>query len=131
MINTKLEDLNLLDKFLFDEAMEDRETYQAVVGILLEKELHILGKPETEKEFRVSPELRQVRLDVVGMDSEKKLYFTEMQRRNTENLVRRSRYNQAQLDVSLLEPGSRDFNLWEEQTSTGRGPGGGARQHGT
>lgn len=34
-----------------------------------------------------------------------------MQKRNTGNLVRRSRYYQAQLDVSLLEPGSTDFNL--------------------
>ena len=35
MANTKLQKLNLLDKFLFDEAMEDRETYQAVISILL------------------------------------------------------------------------------------------------
>lgn len=76
MINTKLEKLNLLDKFLFDEAMEDKETYQAVLSILLENEVEILEKPETEKEFRVSPQLRQVRLD-----------------------------------SSLLEPGSKDFNL--------------------
>ena len=66
MVNTKLEKLNLLDKFLFDEAMEDAETYQAVISILMEKEIELLGKPETEKEFRVSPELREVRLDVNG-----------------------------------------------------------------
>lgn len=34
-----------------------------------------------------------------------------MQQRNTGNLLKRSRYYQAQLDVSLLEPGSADFNL--------------------
>ena len=66
MVNTKLEKLNLLDKFLFDEAMEDAETYQAVISILMEREIELLGKPETEKEFRVSPELREVRLDVNG-----------------------------------------------------------------
>ena len=66
MVNTKLEELNLLDKFLFDEAMEDKETCQTVIGILLENEVELLGKTETEKEFRISPELRQVRLDVVG-----------------------------------------------------------------
>lgn len=33
-----------------------------------------------------------------------------MQKRDTGNLIRRSRYYQAQLDVSLLEPGSKDFN---------------------
>lgn len=111
MVKTKLEKLNLLDRFLFDEAMEDRETYQAVVSILLENEVEILEKPQTEKEFRISPELRQVRLDVVAMDAQKKIYYTEMQKRDTKNLIRRSRYYQALLDSSLLETGSKDFNL--------------------
>ena len=79
MANTKLEKLNLLDKFLFDETMEDKEAYQAAIGILLENEVELLEKPETEKEFRVSPQLWEVRLD-----------------------------------VSLLEPGSKDFNLLNE-----------------
>ena len=82
-VTTKLEELNLVDRFLFDETME--------------------------KEFRISPELRQVRLDVVGMDEEKTIYHTEMQKRDTKNLEKRSRYYQAQMDVSLLEPGSVDF----------------------
>ena len=108
---TKLEELNLMDKFLFDETMEDTEAYQATVSILLENEIELLDKPETEKELRVSPQLRQVRLDVVSMDRDGKLYYAEMQQKNTGNLRKRSRYYQAQLDVSLLEPGSTDFNL--------------------
>lgn len=111
MIYTRLEEMNLLDKFLFDEAMEDREAYETVVSILLENEVELLGRAETEKELRVSPDLRQVRLDVIGMDREGTVYYTEMQQRNTGNLSKRSRYYQAQLDVSLLEPGSADFNL--------------------
>lgn len=108
---TKLEELNLTDRFLFDETMEDKEAYQAAVSILLENEIELTGRPETEKEFRVSPQLRQVRLDVVGMDRKGTLYYSEMQKKNTGNLKKRSRYYQAQLDVSLLEPGSKDFNL--------------------
>ncbi len=108
---TKLEELNLLDKFLFDETMEEKESYQAFISILLENEIELLEKPQTEKELRVSPQLRQVRLDVVSMDMEKQIYHAEMQKDNTGNLIRRSRYYQAQLDVSLLEPGSIDFNL--------------------
>ena len=101
---TKLEELNLVDRFLFDETMENTEAYQAAVSILLEKEIELLSRPETEKELRISPELRQVRLDVVSLDMEKKVYYTETQKRNTMNLEKRSRYYQAQLDVSLLEP---------------------------
>ena len=106
---TKLEKLNLVDRFLFDETMENPEAYQAAVSILLENEIVFQGKTETEKEFRVSPQLRQVRLDVVSMDSRGTVYYTEMQKKNTGNLKRRSRYYQAQLDVSLLEPGSTDL----------------------
>ena len=101
----------ILDKFLLDEAMEDKEAYEAAVSILLENEVELLGRTETEKELRISPELRQVRLDVIGMDDKGTVYYTEMQKRNTGNLARRSRYYQAQLDVTLLEPGSKDFNL--------------------
>ena len=110
-VRTKLDELNMVDKFLFDELVEDKEIYEAIVGILLEEEIELLGKPQTEKEFRISPELRQIRLDVIGVDEKGKLYYSEMQKRNTFNLPRRSRYYGALLDVSLLEPGSTDFNL--------------------
>lgn len=107
---TKLENLNLVDRFLFDEVVEDKESYQALISILLENEIQILEKAQTEKELRLSPDIRQVRLDVISMDREKKVYFTEMQKQDTGNLRRRSRYYQAQLDVSLLEPGTVNFS---------------------
>ena len=106
-----LQDLNLVDRFLFDETMEVPGMYQITVNILLENNVALLDRVQTEKEFRISPVLRSVRLDVVSMDVSGKIYYTEMQKKNTGNLVKRSRYYQSQLDVSLLEPGSVDFNL--------------------
>ena len=50
---TRLEDLNLINRFLFDEVMEDRESYQATVSILLGEDIELLDGPETEKELRV------------------------------------------------------------------------------
>ena len=85
-VTTKLAELNLEDRFLFDETMENKEAYQAAVSILLEREVELLENPETEKELRVSPELRQVRLDVVSMDLQKTIYHTEMQKSDTGNL---------------------------------------------
>ena len=106
----KLSELNLTDKFLFDETTEDFAAYEALVSVLLENDVHFLTQPETEKEYRLSPELRQIRLDVIAMDENKELYYTEMQKLNTGNLIKRSRYYQAQIDVSLLPPGERNFN---------------------
>ena len=110
-VRMPLEELNLTDRFLFSETMDEPEAYEAMVSILLEDEIELLNHSQTEKELRVSPQLRSVRLDVVSMDKGGKIYFTEMQNRDTGNLMKRSRYYQAQLDVSLLEPGCSDFNL--------------------
>ena len=109
-VKTILDGLNLSDRFLFDETMEGPEVYSATVSILLEQDTELLSRVETEKELRISPELRSIRLDVVGMDTDKEVYYTEMQKRDTKNLKKRSRYYQGQMDVSLLEPGCKDFN---------------------
>ena len=41
-VTTKLAELNLEDRFLFDETMENKEAYQAAVSILLEREIELL-----------------------------------------------------------------------------------------
>lgn len=105
-----LSELNLLDRFLFDEVMEDAQTAKDILEIILEKEVPLLDWNETEKEFRKSPQLRGIRIDVFSMDVNKVVYNTEMQKRNTGNLPKRSRYYQGHIDVSLLEPGIMDFN---------------------
>ena len=46
-----LQELNLVDRFLFDEAMEIPRVYETVVGILLERKLRFLDEVQTEKEF--------------------------------------------------------------------------------
>ena len=73
-----LKELNLTDRFLFDEVMEDPEVHQAVLEIILGREIQFLDKNETEKELRVSPQIRAVRLDVFSMDEEKTVYSEEI-----------------------------------------------------
>ena len=116
-VMTKLDAMNLLDRFLFNETVEDVQVYNDMVEILLDGHISLLPWTETEKEMRISPELRQVRLDVIGMDTKGELYQMEMQKANTYNLPKRSRYYQGQIDVSLLEPGSIDFNRLNDLTT--------------
>ena len=116
-IKTALDSMSLLDRFLFNEAVEDFQTYNDMIEILLENQVHLIPWTETEKELRVSPELREVRLDVISMDEAGELYQMEMQQKNTYNLPKRSRYYQAQIDVSLLEPGSVNFNKLNDLTT--------------
>ena len=106
-----LKELNLTNRFLFDEVMEDFQTHKDVLEIILGKEIPLLDKNETEKELRVSPLIRSVRLDVFSMDEERSVYGTEMQDARKTDLAKRSRYYQALIDTSLLEPGIPNYNL--------------------
>ena len=117
VVKTTLDSMNLVERFLFNEAVEDPEVYNDMVEIVLENEVVLMKTSETEKELRISPELRQVRLDVIGTDEAGNIYQMEMQKRNTYNLPKRSRYYQAQIDVSLLEPGSKNFNRLKDVTT--------------
>lgn len=106
-----LKDLNLTSRFLFDEVMEDPQTHQDALSIIFGKELPLLEKNETEKELRVSPLLRSVRMDVFSMDMDKNIYNTEMQEQQKADLAKRSRYYQSLIDTGLLEPGVPNYNL--------------------
>ena len=48
-VMTQLDKLNLTDRFLFKETMEDLESYQATVSILMENEIIFKERPETEQ----------------------------------------------------------------------------------
>ena len=102
--------LNLMDKFLFDEAMEDKDNMKTLLDIVLGQDTHLKYPPQTEKEFRNSKENRQIRLDVYAIDEDDVVYDTEPQKQNTKNLPKRSRLYQGLIDSNLLPPGSIDFN---------------------
>ena len=106
-----LKELNLTNRFLFDEVMEDPEIHRDVLSIILSKEIPALIVNQTEKEGRLSPTIRSIRMDVFSMDEEDMVYNTEMQERRKTDLAKRSRYYQALTDTGLLEPGIPNYNL--------------------
>ena len=111
MSQKTLKELDLMDRFLFARTIEDKETYQNLLEILLEEDIRLLTKTQTEKEIRTMPWLRSIRVDVFSMDEARRIFNTESQKDNTYNLPKRSRYYQSLIDSSLLEPGSTNFNL--------------------
>ena len=76
-----LSELTLLDRFLFDEVMENEQIHQLILEIILGKDIALLTRAETEKELRTSPLLRSIRMDVFSMDEEGFIYNTEAQTR--------------------------------------------------
>ena len=109
-----LKELNLLDKFLFDEAMDDPENVKTMLDIILSQNTNLKHPPQTEKEQRNSTDNRQIRLDVYAIDEDDVIYEVEAQKENTHNLPKRSRLYQGIIDSKLLPPGVIDFNLLNE-----------------
>lgn len=105
-----LQDLTLLDRFLFAEVMEDPKTFENILSIILGEDISIKGRPQSEHENRTSPLKRQVRLDVWAEDETDAVYNIEAQKENTKNLPHRSRFYQALIDSKLLDPGEVDFS---------------------
>ena len=101
----QLNDLTLLDRFLFASVMEDEEMLELALSIIMGEEVHLRQLNQVEKEFRTMPWLRSVRLDVYNVDENDRVYDAEVQERNTGNLAKRSRFYQALIDSTLLPPG--------------------------
>lgn len=105
-----LQDLTLLDRFLFAEVMEDPKTFENILSIILGEDISIKGRPQSEHESRTSPLKQQVRLDVWAEDETDAVYNVEAQKENTKNLPHRSCFYQALIDSKLLDPGEVDFS---------------------
>ena len=108
--NKTLKDLNLLDRFLFEEAADDPEFMELVLEIILEKEIVLKHLPQTEKENHAALWSRQVKLDVWSMDIEDSIYDVEVQNRNTGSLLKRTRLYHGLIDSKLFTPGAVDYN---------------------
>ena len=106
----QLKDLTLLDRFLFSETIEDPRNLQIMLEIILGKEVLLKYLPQPEKEQKKSPLYRCIRLDVWSEDTCNTVYDVEVQKKDTRNLPRRSRFYQSLMDGRLLKPGVDDFN---------------------
>ena len=83
---------------------------RSIFEIILGKEIALKHLPQTEKEQRTTPLSRFIKRDVWAWDTEDTVYDTEVQKEDTNNLPKRSRYYQAMIDSKLLLPGEVDFN---------------------
>ena len=112
-----LQELTLLDRFLFNRAVENPEICRNILGIIMEDE----NFPEvtigmSEKTIEPFYESRAVRLDLLAFTEDDSVYNAEAQQKNKgyRASVRRSRFYQAFVDVNLLGPGETDFGKLQE-----------------
>ena len=105
MSSTNFQELNLNNAFLFPAALEDPETCRLVLECITEETVGEL-KIKAEYTKLYNSELKYIRLDVYARDVVTEVsYDLEMQNKDEYNLPLRSRYYQAQIDVTNLKPG--------------------------
>ena len=99
-----LQELNLLDRFLFSEVMTDNEILEDVLEIILGHPVPLKDKAQAEKELRRTPQNKSVYFDVYGEDIRDVAYDMEVQQKNTKDLPKRTRYYNGMIDLNMLHP---------------------------
>ncbi len=107
-----LSQLTLLDRFLFDIAMEIPEVAHTILSIIMGEELPDIRIGISEKTKEPYYDSRAIRLDLLAVDTEDTIYDAETQPKqiSKNELARRSRFYQGVIDASLLEPGEIRFS---------------------
>ena len=106
----KLQDLNLMDRFLFSEVIESAEAYKIILEIILEREINFKGEPIAENEKRKELLGKIARLDVCAIGDDNRVYNAEVQKENENNMHKRMRYYGALMTSKLLPEGTIDYN---------------------
>lgn len=100
----KFQELDLKDAFLFAAALEDPETCRLVLEMIMGRPIGPV-KVQVERSILFSKDFRYVRFDVYASDVMNVLYDMEMQNAHKEELPRRARFHQAEMDATFLKPG--------------------------
>ena len=104
-----LQELTIMDDFLFGSVMLEPNNCRRLLEIILEKPID-RAEVVQEKSLAYHPEYKGVRLDVYAKDKKGTRYDVEIQVRKTP-VLRRSRYYHAQMDMEMLLSGTSYDNL--------------------
>ena len=109
-----LQDLNLIDDYMFDIATMDLETCKSIIELSLNIRIQEIRWQQSQKVIHNLPGKRGIRLDFYVRDINGTVFNVEMQKRNGGNLPKRTRYYSALLDAPLLKKGEKQFDQLPE-----------------
>ena len=112
MAQKKFQELDLTDAFLFAAALEDSETCQLIVEMILGRPIGPV-KVQVERSLLFAKDFRCVRFDVYAQDETNVSYDLEMQNGHKAELPKRARFHQAEMDATFLKPGAKFQDLPE------------------
>ena len=109
----ELEELTLMDDYMFWAVMKKKDLLIKLLECILVIKLVDLIYSKGQEILKDAYDSRGVRLDVFVKDITGRWYNIEVQTTDKKDIPKRSRYNQAVVDVDELKPGE-DFNKLQE-----------------
>ena len=102
----RLEDLTLMDDYMFGAVMQDPRLIRPLIGFILDMNLRSVTFIEPQKSMKHGFDARGVRLDLYVEDENGVVYNVEVQTTRQKHLPRRMRYYQSAIDINILSPGA-------------------------
>ena len=100
------EELTIQDNFIFQKVMRNKRICKQTLERLLDIDIKDISYPEEEKSIDIRLDSKSIRMDVYVNDDKGTVFNIEMQTsKDMEELVKRTRYYQALIDIDLLEKG--------------------------
>ena len=100
------EELTIQDNFIFQKVMRNKRICKQTIERLLDIDIKDISYPEEEKSIDIRLDSKSIRMDVYVNDDKGTVFNIEMQTsKGMEELVKRTRYYQALIDIDLLEKG--------------------------
>ncbi|MDO4307901.1 MAG: PD-(D/E)XK nuclease family transposase [Eubacteriales bacterium] len=108
----RLRGFRLLDDDFMSKVFEDKACSQFLLQIILEKKDLIVQKVHAQHDIK-NLQGRSIRLDIIAIDGNGRVYNIEIQRSDKGASIKRARYNSSLLDANVTEPGDDYENLAE------------------
>lgn len=102
----RLEDLTLMDDYMFGAVMQDPKLLRPLIEFILEINIKSITYIEPQRSMKSGLNAKGVRLDLYVEDENGVVYNVEVQTTRRRSLPKRMRYYQAAIDMNVLSPGS-------------------------
>ena len=108
----RLRGFRLLDDDFMNKVFEDKACAGFLLQIILKRDDLTVRNVTCQYEIK-NLQGRSVRLDILAVDNDKRIYNIEIQRNDKGAGVKRARYNSSLMDANITEPGEEYGNLNE------------------
>ena len=105
MARKKLEELTIVDDFMFCTVMRDPKRCKALLEYILGVKIRKIEYLELQKELDIEYDAKGIRLDVYVEDENNTVYDLEIQTTRKKNLPKRTRYYQGIIDLNIIRRG--------------------------